>query len=87
MAASVSVNPFLPNVPKFPFDPPENNRKSKVFCDVFGGIKREHWEELGLTWNFYAVKNDVCRCIIFNISYQQKIHEYETPRASLIFTP
>ena len=26
-----------------PFDPPENIRKP----EVFGGVKREHWEEKG----------------------------------------
>ena len=37
------VNPVFPN---FPFDPPKTS-ENLWFSDVFRGIKREHWEEMG----------------------------------------
>ena len=30
----------------FPFDPPERSENQR-FYDVFGGVKRKHWEEMG----------------------------------------
>ena len=43
----VGPNLLIHFFPMFPFDPPLKTSENQSFSDVFRGIKRENWEEMG----------------------------------------